>query len=469
MSTGTIVAVSSPPGPGRRGVIRLSGPRSRELVEAVLRHPPEALPAGAPRGLVRGVLHDGRGEQPVLVLWMPGPHSYTREDVAELHLPGAPALLARALERLVELGARPAAPGEFTRRAFENGRIDLTRAEGVLELVEAATEAERRAATHLLEGGLAERLAPLREILDEVRALLEASLDFDEADTGHVPLEELERALRDVAARLEEALSWEVARQAPSALPRVLLVGAPNAGKSSLFNALAGGEALVAGLSGTTRDSLHAIWDLGAGRALLVDTPGLDREARADREGASADEGSAASAGPDRTAQRLAARERERAELFLWVIDARRAGDPGLAAERGELVPSSGAPCLTLWNQVDREGASAPPAELGPVLAVSARTGDGLAAVGDSVEERLGLRKSGGEDVGRELFERHRDALVRARGEVEASREALLGGVSLDLVAETLRGASAALEAIEGRTTAEDLLDRIFARFCLGK
>ena len=264
----TICAVSSPPGAGARGVIRISGPESADLVRRTVVVDGEPARPGE-RCASRGRFLDGIGEQPVLLLWMPGPHSYTREDVAELHLPGAPPLLERALARLVELGARVAGPGEFTRRAFENGRIDLTRAEGVLELVEASGEAERRAAAKLLMGGLARRVGPLRDGLEELRALCEASLDFDESDTGHVPEAELERLFEAVGEGLEEALGWEVGRAATSGLPRIALVGAPNAGKSTLFNRLAHAEpsagavripALVTDRAGTTRDGLQTSW-----------------------------------------------------------------------------------------------------------------------------------------------------------------------------------------------------------------
>jgi len=472
VSASTIAAVSSPPGPGRRGVLRLSGPRAREIVNVVFASDVGALEASTARCVRAGRLDDGTGTQPARLLWMPGPHSYTREDVAELHVPGSPPLVARALARLLECGAEAARPGEFTRRAFLNGRIDLTRAEGVLELVQATSEAERRAAVHLLGGGLDRRVRPLRDRLDETRALLEASLDFDETDTGHVPAAELARGLADVARRLDEALSWEVARQPPSALPRVVLFGAPNAGKSSLFNRLAAGRALVSDLAGTTRDSLRALWNpddperSGGSALLLVDSPGLDSRVRT---------------GPDASAQHLAAREWASAELVLWVVDAANATAGDLERQLADAPPE--APILCAWNQIDRSEASGSPAgdvaelfDRRGVLAlpVSARTGEGLGELAARVAARFraaGPGADGGEEagVGRELFARHRRALEEAAEELARARAALDSGVPLDLVAETLRGATQALDGIEGRTTPEDLLDRIFARFCLGK
>ncbi|MFN0007769.1 MAG: tRNA uridine-5-carboxymethylaminomethyl(34) synthesis GTPase MnmE, partial [Planctomycetota bacterium] len=189
----TIAAIASPPGGAARGIVRLSGPRAAEIVRAVFRgHPPLDL---ARRTLRLGRFLDGRGDQPLLLLWMPGPRSFTREDVAEFHLCGSPPLLEAALEHVLALGATAAAPGEFTRRAFLSGRIDLTRAEGVLALVGARNDRERRAGALLLAGGLAQRIGAVRDRLADLRALTEASLDFDERDTGHVPDSEIDAGL----------------------------------------------------------------------------------------------------------------------------------------------------------------------------------------------------------------------------------------------------------------------------------
>ena len=266
VTSATIAAISSPPGAALRGILRLSGPSTRDLVNAALvtgAQPDSMLGVDSPRRVFSAGFDDGIGTQPALVFWMPGPHSYTREDVVELHLPGAEPLLRRALSRLLELGATAAAPGEFTRRAFLNGRIDLTRAEGVLELVQSTNDAERRAALRLFDGGLDRRVGALRDALEDVRALCEASLDFDESDTGHVPEEDLIARIDSIGSDLDEAMGWEIARQPPSALPRVHLFGAPNAGKSSLFNALAapsdGTRALVSEHAGTTRYAVTSL------------------------------------------------------------------------------------------------------------------------------------------------------------------------------------------------------------------
>ena len=473
----TIVAVSSPPGPGARAVLRLSGPESARLVRESTRLETE-LDA---RGVYRGRFLDGRGEQPLLLLWMPGPHSYTREDVAEFHLPGSPPLVEAALARLVQLGAEPAQRGEFTRRAFQHGRLDLTRAEGVLLLVEAANEEERRSAAALLFGGLAERVQALRETLVELRVRCEASLDFDETDTGHVDDAVLARMGAACLAGLGEALRWEERREPVSGLPRVVLAGEPNAGKSSLFNRLVaarapGDRAIVSGLAGTTRDAKSGLWSVAGGDCRLVDTAGHDGAL-----GGS----DAADDDPDRAAQAFAGAERDAADLLLWVVDASRASAIPLAEQAARLP--AGPARLLVWNQVDRPGAAPePPTELQglPWVAVSAETGAGLAELERAAARGLGRApatpsESGptaaggdapaGAGAGRELSVRHRQALERSRVELARALELHGAAAPLDLVATSLKHATDALDAILGATTTEDLLDRIFARFCLGK
>lgn len=433
----TIAAIASPPGPGARGVIRISGPRAFELVRAAARF--ESDEALETRGAWRGRLDDGEGTQPLLALAMPGPRSFTREDVCELHLPGSPPLLAAALARLVTLGAELAAPGEFTRRAFESGRIDLSQAEGVLELVQAHDEAERRAATALLFGGLSQRLASLRARLLDVRVLCEASLDFDEADTGHVPSEDLRSRALAIAEELDAALGWERSRTRRAERPRVVLVGPPNAGKSTLFNALVGGAALVSERAGTTRDALRGTWRLPTLECELVDTAGESEQFRALREDH-----------PDRVAQRMAEHEREAADLVLRVYDAR------------EPAPPCGAGELLVRAQCDRASGS------GAGLSTSALLGGGLRELGQAVERALAARLTAAGGA-RELSERHVEALRRSRERVGEALALLEAQGPLDLVAEALRAALDALDAIGGHTSPEDVLDALFARFCLGK
>ncbi|MDA1265043.1 MAG: 50S ribosome-binding GTPase, partial [Planctomycetota bacterium] len=359
----TICAVASAPGGGARAVVRLSGPDTAALVKALARVDGEPLVL-TQRGLHAVELDDGIGVQPALVLWMPGPGSYTREDVAELHVVGSAPLVRAVQGRLLEAGAVLAEPGEFTRRAFLNGRLDLTRAEGVLELIEARSAEERRAATALLVGGLDERIAILRDELEELRAITEASLDFDETDTGHIPIEDLAARARISLAGIRAASAWEARREPASGLPRVVLTGAPNAGKSSLFNRLVDAQlpALVSDHAGTTRDVLRGTWALKTRRVELCDTAGRD----------------AAAAGvADRAGQAQMASARETADLVLCVVDATTvpAFDP---AEDPAFDPAVAGADLVVWNQIDRAEARPAPRASVPVSAV---TGAGLEAL----------------------------------------------------------------------------------------
>ncbi len=449
----TIAAISTPAGPARRGIVRVSGPGAVALVQATVRDEEPRFAPGHARLCARGRFDDGRGLQPVTLLWMRAPHSFTREDVAEFHLSGAEPLLACALARLLALGARAAQPGEFTRRAFLNGRLDLSRAEGVLALTEAGNEAARAAAALLLDGGLEERAAALRECVLGLLTLCEASLDFDEAETGHVPHAELELLRAAAGAAVDEALAWEVRRAAPASGARVLLLGAPNAGKSSLWNALTGGRALVSPQAGTTRDALAGEWRLVTSACRLIDGPGQDPtvlEAARPEPGPS---------GPAAKAQQLFAKERAQADLVLWVADATR---PLLdAAPEGAR--------LLVWNKTDLPAARALPERSGvPGVAVSARSGAGLTQLAREVERLLGGEdREGG--ATRMLFARHHEALVRARAQLSAAGELLAARAPLDLTAEALRATLTALDELSGRTLPEDVLERIFARFCLGK
>lgn len=475
----TIAALASPPGAAERAVLRVSGRRAWDVVLATCRALDGADLEASVRGAGEVAFHDGEDEQPALLLWMPGPRSFTAEDVAELHLVGHPGLVDLALSRVLAAGTRLAEPGEFTRRAFENGRIDLTRAEGVAALVSARTDAERRAALALLEGGLGERLSELRGGLEALRALTEASLDFDEADTGHVPTEDLARRSADVLARLDEALRWERQRSRESEDLVLCLAGAPNAGKSTLFNRLATGglreatgPALVSDVAGTTRDPARGRWRLGEGApddggldAQLVDTAGLFAGGDAPTE-------------VDRRAVARSRAELQAADLVLLVVDAaeppldpRGAAEPLALARRG----------LVVWNKVDAAGAGAsPPADLltmlpggTPWVAVSAASGQGLGEL-EGVCARLlgdgaGAVETAGGAARAGLAARHVDALLRSGAATRGAAEGLEMGVPLDLVAQDLREATDALDGITGRTTPEDLLSRIFAQFCLGK
>lgn len=402
---------------------------------------------------------------------MPGPASFTGEDIAEWHLCGAPDLVRAALDRALALGAELARPGEFTRRAFENGRLDLSRAEGVLALVQAQNEGQRRAATALLLGGLSRRVERLREQLVDVRALCEVSLDFDERETGGILRADLAGLVDRARVSLEEALAWEIAREAPSGLPRAVLVGLANAGKSSLFNRLTDASALVSELAGTTRDALRRGWQLSGSSAELWDTAGVGSAAG---EVPSGDE----VAQPDQLARERSRELRRGADLWLWIVDASLAG-LDLEAEFEALAGAEAPPptILVLHKsdallaaQADALFAGAQGLLRGRIqacIAASSRTGQGLENLAREASRLLTSDAASGEI--RELSARHRAALGQARAWVIEAAELFASGAGLDLAAHALRQASDELDQIEGRTTPEDLLDRIFERFCLGK
>lgn len=477
MQADTIAAVASPPGAAARGVLRLSGERAGAILGELWRGPGTLAPAR--RACFEGLLHDGLGLQPALVLWMPAPRSYTREDVCELHVSGSPFLLEALLARVLALGARLAEPGEFTRRAFLSGRLDLAQAHGVLALVRARDEDERRAASARLFGGLARRAAALGETLDDARAACEASLDFEEADTGDVPRAELRARVAEARAAARALEAEEQARPTPSGAPRVVLAGRPNAGKSSLFNALVDSpRALVSALAGTTRDALVGSWRAEGRTLALRDTAGLlEGLARPPdaREGAPVQRPElAALAALERAAEQRARAELESADLIVWVVDASapaaHAADAGeqLARELARLPRAT--PRVVAWAQADRaQAAAAPraPAEA-ELVVLSARTGHGLDALARAVRERLAASAAepGSE---RALGLRHREALRRAAERLDEALAVLEGGAPLDQLASLLREASDELGAIDGRTSPEELLGRIFARFCIGK
>ena len=449
MSAEAIFARASPAGPAARALVRVSGADAFALSARAL---------GVSLERRRGTVHlDWRlrgARVPVLAIGMPGPKSYTGEDVVELHLIGSEPLVVALEGALAGSGLRQAEPGEFTRRAFENGRIALDRALGVAALVAARGEDQRRAATDLLRGGLEQAARAAGDLLEALCALIEASLDFDEADTGHVPtqqfvalLDELEPELAELEARVGAKLAGDE--------PRTVLVGAPNAGKSTLWNRLVkGGRAIESDVRGTTRDALEGVWELAPGglRVRLIDLPGFED---------SFPSGGALPGSP--AAQRAEELARERlagAELILEVRPLDGTGGPRIDWEKW-LPPGVQRLCVRTKSDLGGEASE------GPGLVVSARTGEGLLELADRVARTLEQSASGGLSV--ELSQRYSASLSEVRGRIGQARAGLDGSVPLDLVATELRAALEALAELAGRRLPEDLLDRIFAQFCLGK
>lgn len=445
-----IVAPATPAGPSERAVLRLSGPGLLDGAVAL-------LPAGCPLPRGRREARAGRVEWtagarlPATLLVFPAPGSATGEDVLELHLPGSAPVVSAVLARCLAGGARLAEPGEFTRRAFLNGRLDLTAAEAVLEVVGARSRAGVRAAGAALSGRLGAELQAARDALADALAEIEAGLDFEEGDAADLRPAEIDGLLARARTALRQADRGEAARPAPASGWRIGLTGRPNAGKTSLFARLTGATALVSAEPGTTRDRLEAVWRPPGGDEAwtLADGPGMG--------------------GPARDPRDAAARRRATGEEFdLWwlVVDA---SDPAARCpERPE-----GAPSLVVWTKSDvaravGEAEVARAADRGPSVWVSARSGAGLAELAHATGHGLA-----GAAEAREarawVGERHRAALRTSLAALERAERLHGTRAPSELLAEELRAALVPLGELVGELTPEDLLDRVFARFCIGK
>ena len=436
MMQDTIFALATPPGRGAIAVMRLSGPG----VDAAL----TALGATRlkPRmASVRDLAYAGDHIDQALVLRFVAPHSYTGEDSAELHLHGGRAVVEAASGALIALGVRPAEPGEFTRRAFQNGRMDLAQAEAVADLIDAETAAQARQALGQLDGKLSETYAGFRLDLLHALALVEAEIDFPDED---VP-DNLARTAGPVLDRLAEDLrrAVDTGRRGERVRDgyRIVLIGETNAGKSSLFNALVEREAaIVTPIAGTTRDVLDADLVIGGYAVTLSDTAGL-------RESVDPVEAEGV---------RRARMRAEQADLRLWV---RAPGDPeGVAAayaRPGDLVVA---------NKADL-GGSVPSGGF-ERIEVSSRSGEGLSLLHDWIATRLAQDLSGA-DFPAVTRERHRLRLNEALEAVEAGRRALDAGP--EMAGEDLRRAAEALSRVTGAIGVEDILGEVFSTFCIGK
>jgi tRNA modification GTPase len=445
----TIFALATAAGRAAIAIIRLSGPDAGEVLFTL------AGDAVKPRHAARRALrHTGAVLDEGLVLWFPGPASVTGEDCAELHLHGGHAVVDAVTRALLDLGVRLAEPGEFTRRAFENGKLDLSQAEAVADLIDAETESQRRQALAQLDGALARRHATWREGLIEALAVLEAAVDFPDEDLPESVADEAAPTIARIAGELDAALADGARGERVRGGYRVALIGAPNAGKSSLLNALAGRDAaIVTETPGTTRDVIEVPLNLAGFRVVLADTAGV----RASRDPIEAE------------GVRRARAWAEAAALRLLVVD-------GAAEDEAwrDVGPLTRPGDLCLINKSDLPRGTATAAEAWAAgqglraLALSLASSEGLDAVRRALEEAVVTALSGA-DFPAATQERHRRDLEAARSDLGRAMNALADPVEVELAAEDVRLAARSLARISGQVGAEDVLDRVFARFCIGK
>jgi tRNA modification GTPase len=431
-----ICAIATPPGRGGIGIVRVSGSDLADLALRLI----GGLPSARHARLVTVRDADGQTIDTGLALYFPAPHSFTGENVLELHLHGSPVVLELALRACVAAGARRAGPGEFSQRAFLNDKLDLAQAEAIADLIAASSEQAARAATRSLSGAFSGEVHALADAVTELRVWVEAALDFPDEDIDFIADGDVAgriRALIDTAtALLERAHAGRVLNEGL----RIAIVGKPNAGKSSLFNALVRRDAaIVTEIPGTTRDVVRESVHLAGVPVTLADTAGLrDTSDPVEREGV-----------------RRARAELAEADLVLWVVDVT---DPA-----PDHRPQATVPVIRIDNKTDlAPGTTSPDG-----VALSARTGTGLARLDRAVADAIGLREAaGGEFTARQ---RHVEQLEKCLQHLRSGFEVLTETGAGELAAEELRRAAEALGEITGQLHSDELLGKIFSSFCIGK
>lgn len=444
----TIAARATPAGRGFQAMVRLSGPGALAVVRSLGAGPSlDSAPGGTV--LDATLTLTGSLRVPARILVFRSPRSYTGEDVAEVHVPGSPLLIAALLEAVYARGARPAGPGEFTRRAYLSGRLDLTRAEGIQALIAARDDAERRGALELTGGIIADRVEALRDALLTLMADLEASLDFLDHEVDPDTFPHLETRLGGIEDQLRSLIQSTRGDARPSGAPRGILWGHPNAGKSTLFNWILGRvRAATDSTPGTTRDVLGGRVQTPRGEVLLYDAPGVGSRGRGEA---------------DRAATRTAEGQRGRMDLRMVTAD----------GSEPRMPPDPGAgDCLLILSKIDLKRRLDPEAWIRAhhpvsVVEVSAREDQGL----DRVLEALGDWRAGaspGQD-GVVSAGRLHALFHRALEDLDRLREAHRVGFGAECLSLHLRSLVSALEEVTGRVFTEEVLDSVFSRFCIGK
>ncbi len=445
----TIVAAASPPGRGGVGIVRVSGPKAPEIAAVILGELPP------PRQARFTPFLDAQ-QQPIdvgLALFFPSPHSYTGEHVLELQGHGGPVVIESVIARILELGARRAAAGEFTQRAFLNDKLDLAQAEAIADLVDAGSRDAARAAMRSLQGELSAMVQGVTEAVIELRTYVEAAIDFPEEEVDFL-------ADRDLAERLRAVREHFDAVEASARQGRLLregmtvvIAGRPNAGKSSLLNRLAGYDAaIVTAVPGTTRDILRERIDIDGMPLHVLDTAGL-------RQGGDAVE---------EEGIRRARAELARADRILFVLDAIEDPDATAFHQERSRLPSD-VPVTLVFNKCDLS-AGIPVSDTisgPPRVTISALTGSGLDLLRAHLKDCMGFQSAEAGTIS--ARQRHVEALTRARQHVDEAHRQLSERRAGELVAEELRAAQQALGEITGDFNSDDLLGRIFSSFCIGK
>jgi tRNA modification GTPase len=441
----TIAAIATAPGAGGIGIVRLSGPDALAIGEALCGI------ALRPRHAHHTVFHDALGDviDDGIALGFPAPHSYTGEDVVELQAHGSPVLLQQLLQRCLALGARAARPGEFTERAYRNHKLDLAQAEAVADLIAAGSETAARAARRSLDGAFSRRVDALLGALTALRVHVEAAIDFPEDEIDFLADADLQRRLDGVLEEHRALLAETTRGQRLRDGLHVVILGAPNVGKSSLLNALAGNDrAIVTAVPGTTRDLLRENVQVDGIGLTLVDTAGLRPSGDAiEREG-----------------MRRARAELARADLVLAVVDARapEEGRIALAADLADMPR-----VLWLYNKADLLEPAALRSSRPDRLWLSAHTGENLDRLRLRLQEAAGSGES--TDGAFSARARHVDALRRVGVHLQLAAQHLRVRRAGELAAEELRLAQEVLGEITGMTSSDDLLGAIFGSFCIGK
>ena len=448
----TIVAIATPPGRGGIGVVRLAGPEAVTIASAMLKI---KRPLEAARAVFTELLDPESGERldEVVATWFGKPHSYTTDDVVEISCHGAPVVLRRVVEIALAAGARLAAPGEFTMRAFLNGRVDLTQAEAVQDLIDSQTLYQARLAAQQLDGSVAHRLAPIKQRLVELIALLEAGIDFADDDVDVMPSADILRHIDLVREPLKHMeASFQFGKVVHEGLT-LAIVGRPNVGKSSLFNRLVERErAIVTATPGTTRDLVTETVAIGGIPVHLVDTAGI-RQALDEAE----------NIGIRKSMEALAD-----ADLVLVVLDASQCLDD---VDRELLGDASERPAIAVENKCDLRRDTPESAITLPITSVrtSAVTGEGIDRLREEILKRIRGHSGPVEETNLLTNVRQQDCVRRTLSALAAATAAVANKVPHEMILIDLHNALRAVDELTGATTADDILNLIFSRFCIGK